>query len=260
MIRDKDSKEVAKPALREKVDGLLADLLRQAYESVDGINHLATAEEINPEYYKRHIIEIILRLRMKRWIDALTIHYFAKHNPVLAKKWANYTEDEMLHDRMFVTDLRQFGLSLEQVYEYEPMFSTKLLQGYFYYGLEHEGRPLASLCSSYYIEKMSLMTQPKWLENVEKRMGAGAAKGQLAHVHHDLEDSHEDFVWKVLETFVDDERDEQKIIGHFRNVHRLFCAFYTELYEQTIARGDGEAMQDHLVRAEVGARASSPPA
>ncbi|HEU4787905.1 MAG TPA: hypothetical protein VFS57_10860 [Gemmatimonadaceae bacterium] len=238
MINDSDLKGERLPELRGRVDHMLDQLHEEFYRTVPGGSHLATADKIDREYYRRHIIEIILRLRMKRWIDALTIHYFAKHEPFLAKKWAQYTEDEMLHDRMFVKDLERIGTTLEDVYREKPMFSTKILQGYFYYGLEHEGRPLASLCSSYFIEKMSQVVQPGWLENVEKRMGKGAAHGQLAHINHDKEDDHVSFVWNVIATFVKSEADKEEIIVHIHNVYKLFCAFYTELYQTTIAKTD----------------------
>ena len=224
---------------KQEVDELLREMVQQFYREVEGADHLFRAKDINLAYYQRHVIEIILRLRMKRWIDALTIHYFTKHNPVLAKKWCAYTEDEMLHDSMFAKDLERVGVSREEIYSTEPMFSTKLLQGYFYYGLEHEGRPLASLSSSYFIENVSLMTQPGWIKNVEQVLGAGMAKGQQAHVNHDLEDDHTDFVWDVLMTFVHTDDDRRRVVEHITNVYRLFCAFYTELYHRTVLQQDG---------------------
>jgi hypothetical protein len=247
MMHDSDLRGDKLPRLRARVDRTLGQLHEEFYRTVDGAGHLGKAENIDREYYKRHVIEIILRLRMKRWIDALTIHYFTKHEPFLAKKWAQYTEDEMLHDRMFVKDLEHMGITLEDVYREKPMFSTKLLQGYFYYGLEHEGRPLASLCSSYFIEKMSQVTQPGWLENIEKRLGKDSARGQIAHVNHDKEDDHVSFVWNVIATFVKTEADEEEVVAHIQNVYKLFAAFYTELYHTTIARTDAtRAMVGHL--------------
>lgn len=229
---------VTRPEFKAQVDSLLRSFVEHFYREVPGGRHLAGAEQINIEYYKRNLIEIILRLRMKRTIDALTIHYFTKHDPRLAKKWAEYTADEMLHDGMFAKDLERVGVSKPEIYANEPLFSTQLLQGYFYYGIEHQGKPLASLCSSYFLETVSLLTQPDWIKNVESVMGSGSASGQRAHVDHDLEDEHDDFVWEVLMTFVDGPEDENRIIQHLKNVYKLFCAFYTELYMMTL---DGEA-------------------
>lgn len=219
---------------KTRLDAYLEGLIQRFYKEVPYAAHLRQGSKINVEYYKRHVVEIILRLRMKRSIDALTIHYFTKHDPALAKKWCEYTEDEMLHDAMFIKDLERLGMSRDEVYAHDPLFSTKILQGYFYYGLEHEGKPLASLVSSYFIEYTSIRTQPEWIDNVEKQLGKGAAKGQRAHVNHDMQDDHTLFVWNVLMTFVENEADEQRIVNHLDNVYKLFSAFFTELYQLTV--------------------------
>lgn len=197
-------------------------------------HHLENAELVNEDYFIRHQIEIILRLRMKRVIDALTIHYFTKENPVLAKKWSSYTDDEMLHDKMFIKDLEKCGLTIEDVYGTEPFFSTKLLQGYFYYGLEHEGNPLASLTSSYFIEYMSTIVLPDWNKHVADKLGIDKVRGSTAHVDHDLRDSHVDFVWLVLSEFIISSSVEAKVMQHLQNIFRLFCMFYEELYAKKI--------------------------
>jgi len=239
---------VARPNFKQQVDKLLRHFVEEFYQVVPGADHLLREKDINLDYYRRNLIEIILRLRMKRTIDALTIHYFTKHDPRLAKKWAHYTDDEMLHDSMFASDLEKVGVTKDQIYSTDPTFSTKLLQGYFYYGLEHEGRPLASLSSSYFIETVSLLTQPAWISNVGEKLGSQAVRGQQAHVDHDTEDDHTSFVWNVLMTFVETPEDERRILGHLTNVYRLFCAFYTELYNNTIGikQGNGASLAEGL--------------
>lgn len=222
--------------LRQRVDSFLNKLIEDFYESVSFSRHQMEDQSINLEYYKRHNIETILRLRIKRVIDGLTIHYFTKHDRVLAKKWCSYTEDEMLHDAMFIKDLEKVGVSREQIDATKPLLSTKLLQGYFYYGLEHEFRPLASLTSSYFIEYTTQKTQPMWLDNLEKVLGAEKVKGQRAHVNHDLDDDHIDFVWDVLKTFIQTPQDEQDLFEHFSNIGKLFTMYFQELYEVTVGK------------------------
>jgi hypothetical protein len=223
-------------AARPRIDALLDGMIEQFYTKIPYARHLGSAETVNVEYYKRFTVEIILRLRLKRVIDGLTIHYFTKTNPKLAKKWCQYTEDEMLHDGLFLADLERLGMTRQQVYETEPLFATKLLQGYFYYGLEHEGVPLASLSSSYFIEYTSARTQEKWLSNVERSVGTAAVKGSLAHVTHDDDDKHIDFVWEVLSTFIKTEDDVERIMNHLRGVYHLFMMFFVELHNQVVAK------------------------
>ena len=231
--------------VRTRVNHHLDQLITKFYSEVPYAAHQLKDKNTNLEYYKRHVIEIILRLRMKRTIDALTIHYFTKTNPQLAKVWAKYTEDEMLHDTLFAKDLEKIGVQKEEIYKTEPMFTTKLLQGYFYYGLEHEGWPLASLCSSYFIEYTTQKTQPKWLDNLETTLGKDKIKGQRAHVNHDLEDDHTDFVWDVITKLVKFPEDEQKVFSHLSNVYRLFEAYFNELYQTVILK---QKSQDVVIK------------
>lgn len=221
--------------LRESVDRYLDDKLSSFYKTVPGAQALIDDSAMSRDYYIRHTIEIIVRLRMKRTIDALTIHYFTKTNPKLAKKWCHYSEDEMLHDDWFLADLLRMGLTREVVYGTEPLRATKLLQGYFYYGLEHEGRPLASLCSSYLIEYGSIRTQPQWLDKFARQEGDEFVRGARAHVQHDTEDDHTDFVWDVIYDFVKSPADERAIFEHLDVVGALFYQFYQELHESVQA-------------------------
>ncbi|MBX9666706.1 MAG: hypothetical protein K2X93_03765 [Candidatus Obscuribacterales bacterium] len=221
---------------RQRVDALLESLIERFYSEVPYAANLVGGTQVDIDYYKRHTIEIILRLRLKRSIDALTIHYFTKTDPRLAKLWAKYTEDEMLHDTLFAKDLERLGVSNAEIYGKQPLLSTKLLQGYFYYGLEHEGRPLASLCSSYFIEYTSQRTQPQWLDTVAKFYTESNVKGARAHVAHDQDDDHIDFVWQVLSTFITTKADEERAIEHIENVYALFVLFFNELYRREIQK------------------------
>jgi hypothetical protein len=221
------------PELRARIDALIDNFITRFHTEVPGATHQERDREINLAYYKRNLVEIILRLRMKRTIDALTIHYFTRNNPRLAKKWCEYTGDEMLHDTMFASDLERVGVSREQIYAHEPLWPTKLLQGYFYYGLEHEGRPLASLCSSYFIEYASQKTQPQIIANLEQALGPDFVKGQRAHVDHDDDDDHIDFVWEVLTQTAQLPQDEPRIVDHLTNIYKLFDLYYRELHALT---------------------------
>jgi hypothetical protein len=223
-------------AARGKIDAMLDAMIRDFYDNIPYAQHLGKAEEVNLEYYKRFTVEIILRLRMKRVIDGLTIHYFTKTNPKLAKRWCHYAEDEMLHDGLFLADLERVGMSRQEVYETEPLFATKLLQGYFYYGLEHEGIPLASLSSSYFIEYTASRTQEKWLDNIERSIGPDGVKGSRAHVDHDDADDHVGFVWEVLSSFIKTEADIDRVIIHLRGVYHLFMMFFVELHGQVVMK------------------------
>lgn len=229
------------PELRKRVDAILDTFIKDFYETVPFAQHQKNAAELNLDYYKRHNIETILRLRRKRTIDALAIKYFTKVDPVQAKAWAHYTDDEMLHDRLFAADLAKVGVTKDQIYSTEPMLSTKLLTGYLQYGMEFEDSPLALITSVYFVEYVTTRTQPEWLDNLESVLGQENVKGARAHVNTDLDDDHDDFVWRVMSTLVTSEADEQKVVEHLNHVYWLWKLYFVELHQLTVlGRTEGQ--------------------
>ena len=226
--------KTTKPELRAAVDKYLDLCIADFYANIPFATHQLEAKEINLEYYKRHNIETILRLRRKRTIDALALQYFTKVDPVAAKKWAHYTDDEMLHDKLFAADLAKVGVEKASIYATEPLLSTKLLTGYLQYGIEFEGTPLALITSVYFVEYTTTRTQPKWLDNLEESLGRDKIKGQRAHVGTDLDDHHDDFVWGVLETLVPDAAAEDRVMLHLQEICRLWQMYFLELHQLTV--------------------------
>ena len=158
------------------------------------------------------MIETCLRIRLKRLVDAHAIHYFVKRDPIRAKAWAHYVEDEMLHDSWFAADLEKLDVSKEEIYSTEPLLATKLYMGYLLYGVEYEEDPLAHLMSVYLTEYATTRTQPDWLRNIEKSLGAEKVQGAWRHVGTDVDDAHDTFVWSVLVSLIKKPEDEERAL------------------------------------------------
>ena len=230
-----------RPEFRARCDVLLNEMIASFYENVPFAKHMLSARDINMEYYKRHTIETILRLRMKRTCDALAIRYFTKHDPVRARDWSHYAEDEMLHDiQFFVKDPEKVGVSKEQIYATEPLFSTKLLIGYYQWRLEYEEGPLALITSVYFVEYTTVKTQPTWLDNLEQALGKDKVRGARGHVNLEVHEEHDDFVWNVLVSMIKTSEDEDKVLEHLRNVGSLYAAYFIELYQLIIEGKDAD--------------------
>ncbi|MEU5420098.1 iron-containing redox enzyme family protein [Streptomyces sp. NPDC020667] len=219
---------------RTRVDAYLDLCIKDFYETIPFARHQLETKEIDLAYYKRHNIETILRLRRKRTLDALALRHWTKTDPATAKKWAHYTEDEMLHDVLFAADLAKVGVTKEEIYATEPLLSTKLLTGYLQYGLEYEDSPLALVASVYFVEYTTTRTQPSWLDNLEKTLGRDKIKGQRAHVGTDLDDDHDDFVWDVLAGLVRTPDDERRTLAHLKDIYQLWQLYFLELYRLTV--------------------------
>jgi len=229
------------PEFRAAIDAKLDSLIGRFYSDVPNSRHMMETRELNKEFYKRHTIETILRIRLRRVIDALVVHHFAKNDPRLAKQWAGYTEEEMLHDALFVKDLERLGVSREYIYSQEPFLATKLLQGYLYYVLENEG-PLGVICYSYSIEYSSRKMQPQWISNLESLLGKEQLHGARTHVDYDVGEDHSQFVWNFLMSTAKMPTDEVRIYRHIETVFGLLCAYFQELSQATIA-GQGHSAE-----------------
>lgn len=230
--------------LRDRVDTRIDSLLARFYEEVPWATHFMSGKSIDLDYYRRHNVETVLRIRRKRVVDAYAIRYFTHEDPKAAAAWCHYCEDEMLHDRMFLRDLEKVGVSAEQAYATEPMQATKMMMGYLLYGIEYDGTPLALLTSVYLIEYVSVLTQPIWLDNMAADLGDDKLTGARAHVGTDIDDDHADFVWTVLSTLVRDEAEERRMFEHIDALYDLWAWYFTELYETTVVGSDGSDSSD----------------
>ena len=133
-------------------------MIETFYEATPAAHYLATSSTIDRSLFARHTIETSLRIRLARIADSKVIQQFTRTNPFAAQKWCKYTEERMLHDRLFLKDLKHLGVNEETVYGTDPLLATKLLQGYLYYTIEHEG-PRGLLSKAYFVEYILKKTQ-----------------------------------------------------------------------------------------------------
>jgi hypothetical protein len=222
------------PELRALLDSRIDQLLAKFYDEVPSATHFVNGDKINVEYFTRHNIETVLRIRRKRTVDAYAIRYFTHHDPRAAAAWCSYCEDEMLHDHMFLRDLAKVGVTPEMTYATEPMRATKMMMGYLLYGMEYDGTPLALLVSVYLMEYVTVLTQPTWLDNVAADLGDELVQGARDHVNTDIDDNHADFVWQVLASLVSGEADQRRVFEHLDALYDLWAAYFTELHEATV--------------------------
>jgi hypothetical protein len=214
--------------LRGRMDALLDDFIKRFYVETPAARHMREAASIDPEMFRAHTVQTILRIRLARMADAKAILLFAKSDPVAAQKWAQYAQEEMLHDRLFLKDLKKLGMEEAAVYGTEPFLATKLLQGYLYFTLEHEG-PMGLIAKAYFLEYTTRATQSEWNANVRKSLGADAVRGADAHINIDVGEDHATDVWNVLMSMVNGPDDEARLEAHMHTHFGLFSAYFTEL-------------------------------
>lgn len=228
-----------RPEFRKRVDELLAKFERDFYEKSKGAQGMLDADSFNLDLYKRHNVETMIRIGLKRAVDPLIANYWASRDPQLCKEWGLYGAEEGRHDRMFAGDLHKVGMTDEEIYSIKPTFATELLNGYFYYTLATEG-PLASMISGFYLEYVAGKTQPEWLDVMEQHVGADKTKGARAHLALDEDDDHVDMVWNMIMRVIKTEEDEERFIEHLIKINALFVSYFIEVYTSTVLGGDAD--------------------
>ena len=116
--------------LRGEIDQIIDLQIEQWYETVPQAAHLE-GKDVNSLYYKRHLVETAWRIRLLRVAEAKALVEIAKVSPVAAQIWAQYEQEEMLHDDLFIQDLERVGVNRQEFLATEPYLSTKLLTGFF---------------------------------------------------------------------------------------------------------------------------------
>lgn len=243
-----------RPEFRKRVDDLLLKFEADFYQKMSGAQAMLEVSQFDMDMYKRHNVETILRIALKRAVDPLIANYWATRDPQLSKEWGLYGAEEGRHDRMFAGDLHKVGMTDEQIYGTKPTFATELLNGYFYYTLATEG-PLASMISGFYLEYIASKTQPDWLDVMEKHVGAGNTKGARAHLALDIGDDHTDMVWNMIMRVIKTEEDEEQFVHHLIKINALFVSYFVEIYTSIVlaAKNDGTTDLSALAQTAPGA-------
>jgi pyrroloquinoline quinone (PQQ) biosynthesis protein C len=217
---------------RAKIDVFIAQKLEEWYQKVPFANHLESGAVSKP-YYRRHLIETVLRIRMNRMAQSDAISAMCRVSPEAAQIWAQYQMEEMLHDELFANDAEKIGVSVDEVVATEPFFSTKLLEGFYYYINKHE-KIIGVPCYSYLVEHVNVALDPKRLESLSKSFGNAAIKGAKSHAHTDVQDDHPGEVWAVIWRLIRCEEDMQDVYKYIEEFLSLLGMYYRELYEVTL--------------------------
>ncbi|ACY18759.1 iron-containing redox enzyme family protein [Haliangium ochraceum] len=222
--------------LRQRIDARLDEMIADFYRTAPVARYLASSDDIRPDLFRRHTIETILRIRLARIADSKAIDQLARTDPRAAQVWAQYAADEMLHDKLFLKDLRKLGVEESEVYGTEPFLATKLLQGYLYYTLEHEG-PMGLLTKAYFLEYTTLKTQGEWNDNIERTLGPDSVNGARGHLNIDANDAHTDDVWDALYALVDSAEAEARLWTHLETYFVLFHRYFEDLGRMLASEG-----------------------
>jgi hypothetical protein len=231
---------------KAELDSYLDKKMAEWKQTVPFASHF-TDDEINVAYYRRTLIEHVWRIRLSRVSQTKAIYKIAQISPKAAQEYAYYQANEMVHDKLYISDCESAGISLEEIYATEPYLSTRLFEGFFYYVLEHES-PIAPVVSNYLVEYTQAKLQPAIVKSLQDSLGKENTKGQAAHLHVDTTEDHSMEMWKILSQLILSEDDFRSVFKYVDDVQEILAMFFREIYEDTVLNaGTGTAQQESTV-------------
>jgi pyrroloquinoline quinone (PQQ) biosynthesis protein C len=221
--------------MKAELDRYLDQKMAEWKRTVPFASHFTEDPEIHQAYYRRTLIEHVWRIRLSRVSQSKAIYKIAQISPRAAQEYAEYQANEMLHDKLYISDCEAAGITMEEILATEPYLSTRLFEGFFYYVLEHE-HPMAPVVSNYLVEYTQAKLQPAIVRSLHDRLGAEKVKGQQAHLSVDTTEDHAMEMWKILSRLLLTEEDYRMVFKYIDDVQSVLALFFREIYEDTVAK------------------------
>jgi hypothetical protein len=190
--------------------------------------HEGNRTEFN--YYKRHLLETIVRIGLNNEVDAYCLYKIGSNDNQLAQKLSQYLAEEYGHDSFFLSDLKKFGVSHEDVLSTPPLFSTQLLIGYLYYSINNDG-PMPTMVWNWFVEWYSNKYNMIITEKAGVEFGKDKVKGSLGHIQYDQNENHVVLMFSTVERIMKSEGDGDRVKQYITNFVSLIGMYFQELYE-----------------------------
>ncbi|MEX4005323.1 hypothetical protein AB4Y38_41590 [Paraburkholderia sp. EG285A] len=226
--------------LAQRVDDLLVSEVEQILACVPYSAHLISGDqELDEEYYVRHRIETIRRIRLTARIDALALARMIEEDYDSSRLWGRYTAEELNHDILFRNDLRYRGCSDETIDGIGPLQATRDLIAYLARRLDEIGS-LAAVAYSLFVEWNSERVSALVVARAERRFSAQHLKGARRHLHIDRRAGHYPIILAIAQKLVVREEDERHLFTTLKDLACLFGEYFRELHDVTVGKRTGD--------------------
>jgi len=214
---------------REEAERHAAAEMEKLFDRVPKARAFHDGTFMEREYYARHLLETIVRIRLNNEVDTYCLHRISIGQNKLAATLATYLAEEFGHDDMFLADLRRFGISAPEVERARPFHSTELLIGYMYYAIDHEG-PLATMVWNWFVEWYSDRYNLVITRSAAKRFGEEMVRGSMRHIGVDDNEDHVGLMFKTIEQAMRSSEDGERAKRYLTHFVRLVGDYFQELH------------------------------
>lgn len=220
---------------RTYLEKVAREEMQQLFAAVPMAREFHHGEWIDQGYYRRHLVETVLRIRLNNEVDAYSLYKIGAKDNRLAQILAQYLAEEYGHENMFVRDIEHFGISKKNLDEISPLPSTDQLIGYQYLSINRDG-PLPTMIWNWFVEWYSDQYNKTITEKAAATFGSEKVKGSAGHIQYDESHDHDDLMWGAVQRAIDGWGDIHKAEEYLRNFVRLIARYFEELHAETIGR------------------------
>ena len=216
--------------------------MERIFDSVPYIREFHRGEVSNEHYYIRHVIEIILRIKLNNEVDAYSLYKLGYRDNLLSKRLATYLSEEYGHEAFFMRDLKAFGLTEEQVNLTVPFFSTKKLIGFLYFSIMQDGA-MPTMIWNWLVEWYSDTYNTIITKKAANDFGVDKVSGSLNHLEFDENHGHLDLMYSTIKATIKCSDDVIKAKNYINQFVTLIGEYYQDLYDNTIALDNKEMLK-----------------
>lgn len=222
---------------RPRLEKLAADLMEAQFQRVPKMREFHAGEWIDRDYYIRHVIETVLRIRLNNEVDTYALFKVGSKDDALAANLAKYLAEEFGHETMFTRDLKKFGLSAEELETYEVFPTTKQLMGYLRLAADDRG-PAPTTVWDWFVEWYSDRYNQIITNKATEVYGKEFTRGKQAHLDFDESHDHDELMFRTVSRAVESFGSAEKAYSDLTTFVNLIGDYFAELYKTTV--GDRE--------------------
>lgn len=197
---------------------------------------------IDSEFYRRHLVETVLRIRLNNEANAFALHKTGCKDNALAQMLALYLSQAYGKEDQFLDDIEKFGLPATAVDNIAPFNSTDKLIGYLYLSIGRDG-PLPTTLWNWLQAWYSGRYDKIIVESAARAFGNDHTRGSLNYIEYAESHSHEDLMWIALQHAIGGWGGMRKAEGYLHNFIGLIEEYFEELRVTTVPRSQSGIAQ-----------------
>jgi hypothetical protein len=194
-----------------------------------------TGEATDLAYYRRHLMETVIRIRLNNEVDAFCLHKIAHDDHKLAGQLATYLAEELGHEDLFLADLKRLGVSREQLDATPPFIATRKLIGFMYHSIDKDG-PMPTMTWNWLVEWYSDKFNKTIAQKAAAEFGDQSVKGSMAHLGIDDHEDHVSLMFGTVEATIHSDKDVTRAKEYLTTYVELVVEYFQELYDATIGK------------------------